>query len=87
MMIQTTTKKTKKDEIYKAFCGNVKAILKQDHCTQGDLAEAIGMSRSQFENKLSNNGARFNLLEIKMISDELLETIDDLIVPGLYEAL
>lgn len=70
--------KKENEEMYNTFCRSVKKISKECDIVQKQLAAKIGISCSQFENKINNLGAKFNLLQMYKLSQELCESIENL---------
>lgn len=66
------------EAMYETFCRSVKRICKDCGIVQKQLAAKIGISQSQFQNKLNNLGAKFNLLQMYKLSQELCESIENL---------
>ena len=66
------------EAMYETFCISVKSICKDCGILQKQLAAKIGISHSQFQNKINNLGAKFNLLQMYKLSQELCESIENL---------
>lgn len=71
---------------YNKFYNNLMKELKKNMKSMGykqkDMADIIGMSLSVFGNKINNQNGKFNILELALICDELLMSIDELIYEG-----
>lgn len=70
--------KKENEEMYNTFCRSVKKISKDCGIVQKQLATKIGISCSLFANKINNMGAKFNLLQMYKLSQELCESIENL---------
>ena len=70
--------KKENEEMYNTFCGSVKKISKKIGVVQKQLAAKIGISCSHFANKINNDGSKFNLLQMYILSQELCESIEDM---------
>lgn len=66
------------NKVYDVFCQSVKRLLKELEIKQKDFCYRIGLSESQFANKINNLNGKFNLQEMLKISFELAESIEDL---------
>lgn len=76
-------RRNKEDEynlFYEKICKTIKEQMKERFIKQKEMAECIGVSYSTFANKINNLGAKFNLWELKNICEELLISIDELIM-------
>lgn len=70
--------KKENEEMYNTFCRSVKKISKDCGIVQKQLAAKIGISCSQFSNKINNQGSKFNLLQMCKLSKELCESIENI---------
>ena len=70
--------KKENEEMYNTFCRSVKKISKDCGIVQKQLAAKIGISFSQFSNKINNSGSKFNLLQMYKLSQELCESIENI---------
>ena len=70
--------KKENEEMYNIFCRSVKKISKECGILQKQLAAKIGISCSEFSNKINNLSTKFNLLQMYKLSQELCESIEDM---------
>lgn len=70
--------KKENEEMYNTFCRSVKKISKDCGIVQKQLAAKIGISCSQFSNKINNQDSKFNLLQMYKPSQELCESIENI---------
>ena len=70
--------KKENEEMYNTFCRSVKKISKDCGILQKQLAAKIGISCSEFSNKINNLSTKFNLLQMYKLSQELCESIEDM---------